>query len=467
MAPLAGLLQAAGAEVSGSDNTLYPPTSTLLERLGIPVLTGFDPAHLDRPIDQVVIGNAVPKTNVEVEEVLRRALPYTSMPEAVREHFLSERHSVVIAGTHGKTTTSSLVAWLLESAKRHPSFLVGGELQNFGQNFQLGPGEHFVIEGDEYNTAFFDRGAKFLHYSARTLLINNVELDHIDLYPDFDAVLAAFRAAVAQLPAGGRLFYNFDDPGACRAAEIESKAERIGFSANGNPGAGWRAEELECSPAGRSVRWTGPDSRFQAFLPAESLSGPHNLANSLAASAIVHTLGLTPEEISEGLATFRGVRRRLEIVGEPRGITILDDFAHHPTAVRQTIAGARRRFEGRRLWAIFEPRSLSSGRRIFQSEYGGAFCEADQVILAPIFYAKRLPPGEAMDADRLVRDIETSGPATRLAESVDEIVDRLGNDARPGDVILCMSSGSFEGLPGRLVSRLAADPDLTPPKRRN
>lgn len=457
MASLAGLLAAAGARVTGSDNPLYPPMSTLLEKLGIPVLAGFDPAHFDQvgPIDRVVIGNAVPKNNIEVEEVLRRGLPYTSMPEALREAFLGGRHPIVISGTHGKTTTSSLVAWLLESAGRHPSFLVGGELQNFGQNFQLGSGPHFVIEGDEYNTAFFDRGPKFLHYAAQSLLVNNVELDHVDLYADFDAVLAAFRAAVAQVPAGGRVVVNVDDDGARQAAEVPTAATLVPFSLAGRPGAAWTAREVDSRAEGTRLAFRGPEGvAFEAEIPSLSLAGRHNLSNALAAVALLHPLGLTGEELAQGFATFRGVRRRLEIVGEPRGITVLDDFAHHPTAVRETLAGAKRRFPGRRLWAIFEPRSLSAGRKLFQAEYGAAFGSADVVVIAPIFYAKRLPPGEAMDGDRLVAEIRASGPRAEIADSIDAIVDRLGTDARPGDVVLCMSSGSFEGLPQRLAGRL-------------
>jgi UDP-N-acetylmuramate: L-alanyl-gamma-D-glutamyl-meso-diaminopimelate ligase len=458
MASLAGLLQAAGAEVTGSDGPLYPPTSTLLERLGIPVLRGFDPANLDRSIDRVVIGNAIPRTNVEAEEVLRRGIPYASMAAAIRELFLDGRHPLVITGTHGKTTTSSLVAWLLESAGRHPSFLVGGELQNFGQNFQLGTGPHFVIEGDEYNTAFFDKGAKFLHYAAKTLLVNNVELDHIDIYPDFEAVLASFRAAVAQVGAEGRIVWNFDDDGARKAAAEPSLGTKVSFSASGNGSADWRGAILDRRPEGTRVRFEGPD-RFvlEATLPGLTLAGRHNLSNALAAVAMLAPLGLEPDELARGIESFRGVRRRLEIVGEPGGITVLDDFAHHPTAVRETLEAARGRFPSRRLWALFEPRSLSSGRKIFQEEYGRAFAAADRVLLAPIFYAKRLPPGEAMDGARLVADIRSTGPETTLAGSVDEIVEIATREAREGDVLLCMSSGSFEGLPKRLAETLGKE----------
>ena len=286
--------------------------------------------------------------------------------------------------------------------------------------------------------------------------MNNVELDHVDLYADFDAVLAAFRAAVAQVGRDGRVVVNFDDAGARSAAEAIGEARLVPFSTRGRYGVAWTAEELATTPEATRVRFRGPEGAFEADLPTLSLSGGHNLSNALAAVAVCGGLGPTPAQLAEGLRTFRGVKRRLEVVGEPRGITVIDDFAHHPTAVRETIAAARRRFPGRRLWAIFEPRSLSAGRNLFQEEYGRAFAAADVALLAPIFHAKRLGAAEAMDGERLLRDIRSTGPGARIASSVDEIVEILAGEAREGDVLLCMSSGSFEGLPRRLAERLGS-----------
>jgi len=454
MASLAGMLQQRGYEVAGSDEHVYPPMSTYLERLRIPVLEGYTKQHLEtfRP-DLVVIGNAAASTNAEAAATVELDLPYTSMPEAIHQLFIRGKHSVVITGTHGKTTTTSLMAWLLEAAGRDPSMVVGGIPVNFNQNFKLGDGPEFVIEGDEYNTAFFDKGPKFLHYQANTLLLNNIEFDHADIYTDLDAILVAFRRAVQQMASGDVIVANGDDPNVM-SLRNEARARWVTFGASS--GCDAHFTDASETPGGTEFTawWEGKTwARFHT-----TLSGNHNVLNALADAVIARLRGVSTEDIQKGFETFQGIKRRMEVRGVERGVTVIDDFAHHPTAIATTMAGARKRYPGARLWALFEPRSISSSRKEFEAGYIDAFHGADRVIIGPLFHRQRYETRYGLDkmmavetiSERLVAD----GIPTDQLDDFDAIAERVASEAREGDVILVMSSGAFGGVHEKILAAL-------------
>jgi UDP-N-acetylmuramate: L-alanyl-gamma-D-glutamyl-meso-diaminopimelate ligase len=454
MTPLASLLLARGERVTGSDGPLYPPMSDRLASLGIAVLPGFAAANVGQDVDEVVAGNLARKDNAEVLEAIRRGLRVRSMPETLREEILAGRHPVVVAGTHGKTTTTALTAWLLASAGKDPGYLVGGEPANFPGPAALGTGAAFVVEGDEYSTSYADKGPKFLHYAPRTFVLTSVEFDHADLYADLAAVKAAFVKGVALVPPDGRIVACADDVNvrdvlaAARApVTLYSLADtKADFFAD-------RVREteegvfFECIQAGVPL--------FSGFVP---LSGRHNLLNALAAVAVAREFSLTFEEVSRGLSTFHGVKRRMEVKGTAAGVTVVDDFAHHPTAVGTTLAGARVRFPGRRLWAAFEPRSLTASRADFLEPYASALAHADAVALAAPYHAARLSqpggPG-ALDAAALVARLNASGKTALTAATPDALLGALLPELRDGDVVLTMSSGAFGGFCGNLLEALS------------
>ncbi len=454
MASLAGMLQQRGYDVAGSDEHIYPPMSTYLEDLRIPVLEGYTREHLEtfRP-DLVVIGNVAAKTNAEAAATLEMDLPYTSMPEAIDQLFIKGKHSIVVTGTHGKTTTTSLMAWILEAAGRDPSMVVGGIPLNFNQNFKLGDGPDFVIEGDEYNTAFFDKGPKFLHYGANTLIVNNIEFDHADIYSDLNAIIDAFRNVVEQVAPGDVIIANGDDQNLARLRN-HARARWVTF--------GWERERdlfatnAEFTPEATSftVCWEGEERvRFRT-----TLSGRHNVLNALAVIAAARLRGLSAEEIQKGLETFRGIKRRMEVRGVERGVTVIDDFAHHPTAIATTLNGARRRFPGRRLWALFEPRSISSARKEFEEGYIDAFHEADRVIIGPIFhrhrYETRYGLDKMMSVPTIIEHLNADGIPARLIDDFDAIAETVAREAKPDDVVVVMSSGAFGGVHEKILRRL-------------
>jgi UDP-N-acetylmuramate: L-alanyl-gamma-D-glutamyl-meso-diaminopimelate ligase len=454
MASLAGMLQKRGLEVAGSDENVYPPMSTYLRDLGIPILEGYTREHLEtfRP-DLVVVGNAAPRTNPEVEAVLEMDLPYTSMPEAIYDLFIRGRHSIVVTGTHGKTSTTSLMAWLLESAGRDPGFVVGGIPVNFGRNFKLGEGEHFVIEGDEYNTAFFDRGPKFLHYKADSLIINNIEFDHADIYDDLGQIIDAFRQAVRALAPEDRVIANGDDANV-ELLRSDSRADWITFGFGESCQV--RAKDVTFTPEGArfSVEWDGEEwARF-----ATTLSGRHNVANAMADLVVGRLLGLGVSELREGLSTFRGIRRRMEVRGVESGVTVVDDFAHHPTAIATTLAGARESYPGRRIWALYEPRSISSARKEFEQDYKQAFRSADRVIFARVFHKQRFEERYGIDrmmsVDEILSDLSAHGVEARQIEDFDDIARTVGREAEEGDVVIVMSSGAFGGVHEKILDEL-------------
>ena len=452
MGSLAGLLAEAGHEVRGSDENVYPPISTMLERQGIRLMSGYRTANLDWGPDLVVVGNIATRTNPEAEEAVRRALPYRSFPQAVEEFFLRDRHPVVIAGTHGKTTTSALMAWVLREAGREPSWLVGGVLRGQDLSFHLGKGEHFVIEGDEYESAYFDKGSKFLHYRPRTAVLTSVEFDHAEMFKDLEAVKSAFAAFLALVPEDGTLIYCADDPLA-RFLSQSCKARRVDYGVKEK--AVWVGRTRKATPKGILFDVFRGNERFASY--TSPLTGNHNLQNILAVTAGGFHLGLKPEEIGKGLASFPGVRRRQEIRGVERGVTVVDDFAHHPTAVRGTIAALAEQFAGNRLWAVFEPRTNTSRRAIFQAEYAEAFDQADEVIVAAVDHPERAPAGDRFSAELLVEELKHRGLSARYIPDVASIVDAVARDSRDGDVILIMSNGSFGGIHQRLLEALGSN----------
>jgi UDP-N-acetylmuramate: L-alanyl-gamma-D-glutamyl-meso-diaminopimelate ligase len=453
MATLAAMLKHRGLDVRGSDQDVYPPMSDFLAAEGIPTLTGYRPEHITGDLDFVVVGNAISRGNPELEAVLDRKIRYCSLPEAIRDHFLWEARSIVIAGTHGKTTTTSLTGWLLTDGGLDPSVLVGGIARNFserGSSYRVGSGKDFVIEGDEYDSAFFDKTAKFLKYVPDIAVINNVEFDHADIYPDVAAVTLAFRRLVNLVPGQGLLLLGADSKVALALKDAAvSRTQTFGTGV----GADWHAHALE--PVGASTRFqvSRNGSRFGAFdVP---LVGAHNVRNALAAIAVATEAGISVDRIAHGLRTFAGVKRRLEVVGTAAGVTVYDDFAHHPTAVAETLAGLRASNPSARIWAVFEPRSASSCRRVFQDDFARAFAGASEVLLAPVFRST-LPDKERLSIPDLVRDLRAAGQSARQAGSIDEIVETIAAEHHDGDLVVLMSNGGFGGIHKKMLHALAS-----------
>jgi UDP-N-acetylmuramate: L-alanyl-gamma-D-glutamyl-meso-diaminopimelate ligase len=453
MATLAAMLKRRGFDVRGSDQDVYPPMSDFLASEGIPVQSGYAAGHITSDIDFVIVGNAISRGNPELEEVLDRKIRYGSLPEAIRDHFLWGARSIVIAGTHGKTTTTSLTGWVLTHGGVDPSVLVGGVALNFGNggsSYRIGQGRDFVIEGDEYDSAFFDKTAKFLKYLPDIAVINNVEFDHADIYADFDAVSLAFRRLVNLVPRKGLLLVGADSPGARAVAEkVHSRVETFGLGDDMN----WQAYGVVAG--GTSTRFKVRHNRnvFAEFEVA--LVGLHNVRNSLAAIAVATDVGIAPERIGEALRSFAGIKRRLEVVGTAKGVTVYDDFAHHPTAVAETLAGLRASAPAARIWAVFEPRSASSCRRIFQDDFAKAFGAADEIVLAPVFRST-LPEPLRLSIPDLVRDLNGQGKSARAAQSIDDIVSTIVQERRDGDLVVMMSNGGFGGIHRKLLQALVA-----------
>ena len=447
MTSLAGMLKSRGFEVTGSDQNIYPPASTLLERLRVPVRLGYRPENLDPPPDLVVVGNVVSRTNPEVEALLARGIPYVSMPEAIRRFFLAGKRSLVVAGTHGKTTSTAMLACVLERAGRSPSLMVGGESLDFGGNFRLGSGEDFVVEGDEYDTAFFDKGPKFLHYEPRGLVLTAIEFDHADIYRDLRQVTEAFVRLLRMVPPECPVVVCADFAHVETAvSESGRRVERFGLS----PTAEWQASDLR-DEGGRTrfeVRLRG---RVEAKLAIPPM-GEMNARNALGVFALCRRLGLSPAEILPGLESFRGVRRRQEVLrDEP--VTVIDDFAHHPTAIAGTLEAARRRYPGRKLWAVFEPRSNTSRRRTFQREFAEALRTADAAVIGSVFFKETdpLPEADRLSVSELVADLRASGREAETFPDPDKILDHLRRGVQPGEVVIFMSNGVFGGLPQRFA----------------
>jgi len=452
MATVAALLKHRGFDVSGSDEYVYPPMSDFLAAEGIRAMAGYQADHVSGDIDLVIVGNAISRGNPELEAVLDRGLRYTSLPEAIRDTWLWNAHSVVIAGTHGKTTTTALAGWLLTAAGADPSVLVGGIARNFGADgasYRVGKSRVFVIEGDEYDSAYFDKTAKFLKYLPKIAVINNIEFDHADIYPDLDAVRVAFRRLVNLVPGSGLTLLGIDSPeAAALAPHVRSRALTFGLS----EGADWRAIDIRASATHTEFRIEqGGQDRGVFSLP---MLGDHNVRNALAAIAIGADLGLSVDALRDGLAGFKGVKRRLEMVGRSRGVTVYDDFAHHPTAVEETLRAMRRSASpGQRIWAIFEPRSASSCRRVFQDDFARAFSGADRVVIASV-YRSSLPVEERLSEAQLVSDLRARHVTAEHLPDVDAIVAGVARDAQEGDLVVVMSNGGFGGIHQKLLSAL-------------
>ena len=451
MATLAALLKHRGHDVSGSDEHVYPPMSDFLAAERINVLEGYRAEHLANAPDLVVVGNAISRGNAELEAVLDRGIRYASLPETIRDHWLWDAHSVVIAGTHGKTTTTALTGWLLTAAGADPTVLIGGIARNFGDDgasYRIGKGKAFVIEGDEYDSAYFDKTAKFLKYLPDIAVVNNIEFDHADIYRDLDEVRLAFRRLVNLVPRNGLTLLGIDSPDAAAlAGNARSRVQTFGLG----EGAHWRGVDIRIgSQTTFRVQHKGQDLG-EFTMP---LLGDHNVRNALVALAVGADLGLDIEQLRKGLAAFKGVKRRLEIVGEARGITVYDDFAHHPTAVEETIKALRRSAPGKKVWAIFEPRSASSCRRIFQDDFARAFGGADEVVIASVFRSS-LPPEERLSESKLVEDLTAAKVSARHLPDVDTIVGEVAKEAKPGDLIVVMSNGGFGGIHRKLLAALA------------
>ena len=449
MAALAGMLKSAGYHVTGSDANVYPPMSEVLKQQGIFYAEGYRPENLDSDTDLVIIGNAVSKTNPEVQAVLDRKLPYRSLPQALTEFFLSGRVPIVVAGTHGKTTTSALMAWVLDRAGLDPGFLIGGWVKNFQSNSRRGTGKYFVVEGDEYDTAFFDKGPKFLHYRPQAAILTSIELDHADIYSDLSQIKKAFSSFVQLIPQEGLLVAVHDDPHVHEIlAHASCPVETYGL----NDKAAWTARSVEFSGEGVTFEaWNESKSIGRFYSP---LPGRHNLLNTLSVIALAVRLGIPVEAIRSALAAFQGVKRRQEVLGVVGGVTVMDDFAHHPTAIRETLSALRLRYPRQRLWAIFEPRSATSRRRVFQNEFPKAFHEADRVIIADLFAPEKIPVEQRLDPRRVVADLVAAGLRARFIPTADGILEAMMPELCAEDVICIMSSGGFGGLHTKLLSAL-------------
>jgi len=451
MASLAGMLKSRGLDVRGSDAAAYPPMSTFLESLGIQVLQPFSEQNLTPTPDVVVVGNAISRGNLELEYLLDQRIPFVSMPEVIHQEFIRGHNSLVIAGTHGKTTTTSMAAWIFESAGRNPSFLIGGIAENFDSSFAVTDGKEFIIEGDEYDTAFFDKGPKFLHYFPDVAILTSVEFDHADIYRDLEAVKFAFKRLVNLVPRRGRVIA-WD--GSTNVSECVERAfcpvERYGF----HPESFWRIENVQYLPA--STRWAvyRDGVHFADFEFA--LAGEYNVLNATAAAAMAHAYGISADEIGNALRSFLSVKRRLEVRAEIAGITIIDDFAHHPTAIAATLTALRKRYAGRRLWAVLEPRSNTLRRNVFQHELVESLALADQVAIASVFFktTDALKPDERLDVNEVVNELNSRGVAAAQFADVDTIISGLLRQLLSGDVVAILSNGGFGGIYEKLPAAL-------------
>ncbi|NNE68540.1 MAG: UDP-N-acetylmuramate:L-alanyl-gamma-D-glutamyl-meso-diaminopimelate ligase [Pyrinomonadaceae bacterium] len=454
MASLAGMLQARGHKVTGSDQNVYPPMSTQLKELGIEIMKGYKPENLDCGADSIIVGNAISRGNPELEELLNRKLAYYSQAETIKRLFIRGKHSLVVAGTHGKTTTTSIATWVAEVGGLDPSFLVGGVVQDFGASFRVTDSGYFIIEGDEYDTAYFDKKPKFMHYLPEIAIVNNIEFDHADIYRDMTDIKFEFSRLMNLVPSNGHLIAGIDSPVVGEVLEdMEGKlftnVETFGLK----DGAKWQA---------RYIDFSGDLMRFTVFKEGvnwgefeTTLIGEFNVRNCLAVIIAADAWGIPIEKIQEALRTFKSVKRRVEIRGVENGVTIIDDFAHHPTAVEETLKALKQKYEENRLVAVFEPRSWSSRLAVFQEPYAKAFAYADYVIIAGVYdTAKASELGKVLDTRELVEDIALQGKPSFSFADADEIVEHLTPEMKDGDVVAVMSNGGFGGIHEKLLSVL-------------
>lgn len=454
MASLAGMLQSKGHKITGSDQNVYPPMSTQLQELGIEILNGYKAENADIGADCWIVGNAISRGNAELEEVLNRKLLYRSQAEIVKEEFVRGRRSLVVAGTHGKTTTTSIASWIMDVGGLNPSFLVGGIVQNFGASFRVADSDYFVIEGDEYDTAYFDKKPKFMHYLPETAIVNNIEFDHADIYLDLREIKFAFSRLMNLVPSNGRLIVGIDSPAAREVLDemkgkLHTNVETFGTSDE----AKWQA---------RAIDFSGERTSFLVFKENQfwgefetSLIGEFNVRNCLAVIIAADAWGVSQEKIREALNSFKSVKRRVEVRGVERGVTVIDDFAHHPTAVEETLKALKTKYQGKRLIAVFEPRSWSSRLAVFQEKYKQAFAYADYVIVAGVYdTSKASELGKVLDTEELVKDIALTGKPSFSFPDADSIIEHLAPELTEGDVVAIMSNGGFGGIHGKILNIL-------------
>jgi UDP-N-acetylmuramate: L-alanyl-gamma-D-glutamyl-meso-diaminopimelate ligase len=455
MASLAAMLKDRGYEVSGSDESVYPPMSGFLARKEIPVIEGYSLRNLNPEPDLVVVGNALSRGNPEIEYILNFRIPYTSLPEAIKTFFLRDRIPVVVTGTHGKSTTTAMIAWGLQYAGQRPDFLVGGVAENFDSSYGLGGGRHFVIEGDEYDSAFFDKGPKFMHYLPNVAVLGNVEFDHADIYPTIDTLRLQFSRFVNLIPERGYVAVGSDSPIAC---ELTRKVFCMKETFGTHPNSDWSARDIVTGEMTIAFDALYRGKLFRRMKLC--MIGAYNIRNALAATAILHRLGIAEDDIRESLESFRGVRRRLQFLAEVRGIRIFQDFAHHPTAVRETLDAFRSSFRPNRLWAIYEPRSATSRRNIFQREIADALAVADCIAVPDLYRPEKVPESERLDLTRLIADLRHQGRDAWNLRDAAGIILKVREEARPGDFVLIMSNGGFGGIFEKLPAALAQEEEL-------
>jgi UDP-N-acetylmuramate: L-alanyl-gamma-D-glutamyl-meso-diaminopimelate ligase len=444
MGSVAVALRERGFVVSGSDENVYPPMSTFLESRGIALNAGFRPENIPADVDVVVIGNAIKRGNPEVETVLNRKLYYVSLPEILKNEFLRGRHNLVVTGTHGKTTTTALLAWIFTSAGLEPSYVIGGLPRNLGQGAHFNDSKFVVIEGDEYDTAFFDKRSKFVHYLPELVIVNNIEFDHADIFPDLDAIKRSFRHLLRIVPQNGMVLINGDDPNCVDVAgECLAQLVEVGFSAN-------------CAHRVRDVAYSAEASRFTIGDDAFEvpLIGEFNVRNAAMAISAAKFYGVAEPEIQKALLSFKGIARRQEVRGEVRGVKVIDDFGHHPTAIAQTLSALRHRYPGQRLWAIFEPRSNTTRRAVFQQELPEALKLADGVFISQVARLDQIPEKERLNPEAVVKAIADSGRPAFYERDADHIIDRLVPLLKENEVVAVFSNGGFDGIHEKLLARL-------------
>ncbi len=449
MASLAGLLKQRGFKVTGSDAAAYPPMSDFLASISIPVAQPYSEANLKPRPDMVVVGNAISRGNPELEYVLDERIFFRSMPDILFDLFLRTRQPLVVAGTHGKTTTTSMLAWIFQHAGKDPSFLVGGIAENFGSSFALRQGKHFIIEGDEYDTAFFDKGPKFLHYFPQAVILTSVEFDHADIYADLAAVKTAFKRLVNLVPRKGKIIaYDGNENVDECVAKAFCPVEKYGLK----EGSHWQITNLQFQPERTSWHLLKEGQPWADFEFA--MAGEYNVLNAAAATAMAFNFGIEPQVIAEALKSFKSVKRRLEIKAEIDGITIIDDFAHHPTAIAATLTALRVRYPGARLWAIFEPRSNTLRRKVLQKELVKSLALADEVVITPIFKPEAVPENERLTTNAVVDGVRKAGRRARELADADKIVEAAAPEMRHGDVVAILSNGGFGGIYEKLPRKL-------------
>ncbi|MBT4127422.1 MAG: UDP-N-acetylmuramate:L-alanyl-gamma-D-glutamyl-meso-diaminopimelate ligase [Nitrospina sp.] len=449
MASLAGLLQKSGYLVTGSDANIYPPMSTLLKSSGIDIKSGYQRNNITADIDQVIVGNTVSKDNPEVLAVQEKGIPYISFPEAIKKFYLKNQKSLVVTGTHGKTTTTALLSWVLHSAKRKPGFMVGGWMKNFDGNHAIPEGEFFVSEGDEYDTAFFDKGPKFLHYSPFASILTGIEFDHADIYRDLDHIKDSFRKFVNIIHPSGFLLAAFSDKNVQDVlADASCQVETYGFSSS----ADWVIGDYKFVSGKGYFTLSHQNVNVANFnLP---MIGRHNIQNATSVAVMGLKLGLTTQEIQEGFHTFKGIKRRQEVLGVKNGVTVIDDFAHHPTAIQLTLEGIKEAYPGQRIWAIFEPRSATCKRKVFEDRLPKSFTPADLVIIADLFAPDKIDPKDRLNPELVVENINNDGGDAYFIPDTEALINKLITECRPKDVLLIMSSGGFSGIHQKLIARL-------------